>query len=77
MIRLNLNPSLLKSLNFNKKDNTLEIEFKHHIKTTECMDIPISIVKDYVSSMKEKGVSVINEDCHVNLKIVHSNFIAS
>ena len=77
MIRLNLSPSFLKSLNFNKKNDTLEIEFKKSIKTTECMDIPISIVKDYVNSMKERGFSVIQENPPTNLKIVHSNFKAS
>ena len=40
------------------------------------MDIPISVLTDYVNSMKERGISVIKDGYHANLKIVHSNFKA-
>ncbi|MBP0904118.1 hypothetical protein ACFSKN_08455 [Mariniflexile gromovii] len=74
MIRLHLKSAILKSLNFNKKDKTLEIEFKDGIKTTDCMDIPISILEDYVNSIKQNGGLCIDEDHRSNLKIVYSNF---
>ncbi|WP_308992205.1 hypothetical protein QLS71_018715 [Mariniflexile litorale] len=77
MIRLHLNPAILKSLNFNKKDETLEIEFKDDIKTTDCIDIPISILQDYVDSIKQSGMLDTDETHCSNLRIVHSNFKAS
>ncbi|WP_396600699.1 hypothetical protein [Algibacter sp. R77976] len=76
MIRLNLNPSIIKNLNFNKEEETLEIEFKRHIKTTQCINIPLSILQDYVETIKDGHI--INEDhCKSNLTVVYSNFKAS
>ncbi len=77
MIRLNLKPSIIKNLSFNKKDKTLEIEFKRHIKTAQCIHIPLSILKDYVDSLKQEDIIENAEVFQSNLKIVYSNFKAS
>ncbi|MDO7173212.1 hypothetical protein [Mariniflexile sp. AS56] len=74
MIRLQLIPSILKSLNFNKKDKILEIEFKDGINSNKCMDIPISVLEDYITSITESGVLDTHPKHHSQLKIVHSNF---
>ena len=76
MIRLFLNSALLKSLNFNKKEATLEIEFKDDVNTADCLDIPISTLQDYVDSLKLSGLLENVETHPSNLKIVHSNFKA-
>ncbi|WP_445731065.1 hypothetical protein [Mariniflexile sp.] len=62
MIRLYLNPTILKSLNFNKKDDTLEVEFKDDIDTSDFLDIPISILRKYLESIK-KPVFWIKKKC--------------
>ena len=77
MIRLNLKPSIIKSLSFNKKDKTLEIEFKRHIKTAQCINIPLSILKDYVESLKMEEITENECAFQSTLKIVYSNFKAS
>ena len=77
MIRLNLKPSIVKSLSFNKKDETLEIEFKRNIKATQCINIPLSILQDYVESLKQEDIIENEEVFQSNLKIVYSNFKAS
>lgn len=48
MIRLQLKPSILKSLNFNKEKESLEIEFKKGVKTAKHIEIPLSTIKDYI-----------------------------
>ncbi|ULC58627.1 hypothetical protein MBM09_11925 [Flaviramulus sp. BrNp1-15] len=77
MIRLQLKPSILKSLNFNKENESLEIEFKKDIKTAKHIEIPLSIIKDYVNSLKENILFENEEDNHSNLRIVYSNFKTS
>ncbi len=75
MIRLNLKPSVIKNLSFNKKDKTLEIEFKHHINTAKHINIPLEIIKDYVDALKYNDTLLEeNELFKSNLKVVHSNF---
>lgn len=74
MIRLQLNPSILKSLNFNKDNESLEIEFKKDIKAAKHIEIPLSIIKDYINSIKENILLEKDEENHSNLKIVYSNF---
>jgi hypothetical protein len=76
MIRLHLNPSILKSLNFNEKDESLEIEFKKDIETAQHINIPMSIIQDYINSIKESVILKDKEDSQTNLKIVYSNFKA-
>lgn len=74
MIRLQLKPSILKRLNFNRKNNALEIEFKKNIKTAKHIEIPLSIIQEYISSIKE---NILYEDIDYyqsNLKVVHSKF---
>lgn len=73
MIRLNLKPSLIKNLSFNRTNETLEIEFKRHIKTAECINIPLSILQEYVESLKLEDT----KEEQSNLKLVHSNFKSS
>ena len=77
MIRLQLKPSILKSLNFNKESESLEIEFKKDIKTAKHIEIPLSIIKDYVNSLKENILLENEENNHSNLRIVYSNFKTS
>lgn len=75
MIRLNLKPSVIKNLNFNKKDKTLEIEFKHHINTAQHINIPLKVIKDYVEALKYDDIlSEDSESFESYLKVVHSNF---
>ncbi|MGB5418610.1 hypothetical protein [Algibacter sp.] len=74
MIRLSLNPSIIKKLNFNKKNETLEIEFKRHIKTAQCINIPLSILQDYIASLKNDDIMEVEDQFPSTLKIVHSNF---
>ena len=75
MIRLNLQPSVIKNLNFNKKDKTLEIEFKHHINTAKHINIPLEVIKDYVDDLKYDDILLEeNELYEPILKVVHSNF---
>lgn len=74
MIRLNLKPSIIKALSFNKKNETLEIEFKRHIKTAQCINIPLSILQDYVESLKLQDSLEDSNEIQSNLKIVYSNF---
>ena len=74
MIGLQLNPSILKSLNFNKDNESLEIEFKKDIKAAKHIEIPLSIIKDYINSIKENILLEKDEENHSNLKIVYSNF---
>jgi hypothetical protein len=76
MIRLNLEPSVIKNLTFNKKDKSLEIEFKENIKTSKCINIPLSILKEYVDSLREKELFIGKKNYQSTLKIVHSNFKA-
>lgn len=77
MIRLNLKPSVIKKLSFNKKDKTLEIEFKRHIKTAQCINIPLSILQDYVETLRHNEIAKNEDVFQSNLKIVYSNFKAS
>ncbi|MEL0455939.1 hypothetical protein WJN01_06850 [Flavobacteriaceae bacterium SZ-1-7] len=77
MIRLHLNPSIVKHLNFNEQDKMLEIEFKHHIKVAKYFNIPLSILHDYIESLKEESAEQSNDAHQSNLKIVYSNFKAS
>tara|TARA_R110001583_G_scaffold20724_2_gene79327 strand:+ start:104 stop:334 length:231 start_codon:yes stop_codon:yes gene_type:complete len=74
MIRLHLNPSIVKSLNSNEKEESLEIEFKEDVKTSQHIDIPMSIIQDYVNSVKESAFLKSEENIQSNLKIVYSNF---
>ncbi|SFZ91358.1 hypothetical protein SAMN05428642_10220 [Flaviramulus basaltis] len=74
MIRLHLNPSILKSLNFNKKNESLEIEFKKNVKTAQHIEIPLSIINDYINSIKENILSEDKDDIKSNLRVVYSNF---
>lgn len=75
MIRLNLKPSVIKNLSFNKKDKTLEIEFKHHVNTAKHINIPLEVIKDYVDALKYDNILLEdNELFEPNLKVVHSNF---
>lgn len=76
MIRLLLKSTVIKSLNFNKKEETLQIEFKDEVKTSNCLDIPISIMQDYIESMIQNGLLESGEDHRSYLRIVHSNFKA-
>ena len=71
-IHLQLKPSIIKSLNFNKKEESLEIEFKKDVKTANHINIPLSIIKDYISSVKENILTEHKADNH--LKVVYSNF---
>ena len=76
MIRLKLNATLLKNINFNKKDNVLEVEYKHEAINSDSMDISISTLEAYVNSMKvDKSLDLDKQ--HQTMKIVHSNFKAS
>ncbi|SFD28643.1 hypothetical protein [Algibacter pectinivorans] len=75
MIRLNLKPSVIKNINFNKKDEMLEIEFKRHISTAQCINIPLSILKDYVETLRNDQEN--ENEFQPNLTVVHSNFKAS
>ncbi|KAA5824776.1 hypothetical protein FPF71_08825 [Algibacter amylolyticus] len=75
MIRLNLKPSVIKNINFNKNDETLEIEFKRHINTAQCINIPLSILQDYVETLKDDKEN--DDDYQPNLTVVYSNFKAS
>lgn len=77
MIRLNLEPSIIKNLSFNKKDKTLEIEFKRNIKTAQHINIPLYILEEYVESLKKEEILENAEIFQSNLKIVYSNFNAS
>ena len=77
MIRLSLKPTIIKNLNFNKKDKTLEIEFKQNIKTAQCINIPLSILQDYVESLSHDEIFEKEKAYRPNLKIVYSNFKAS
>ena len=74
---LNLKPSIIKNFSFNKKDKTLEIEFKRNIKTAHYINIPLSILEDYVESLKQEEVLENAEVFQSNLKVVYSNFKAS
>jgi hypothetical protein len=75
MIRLQLKPSILKSLNFNKENDSLEIEFKKDVETAKHIEIPLSTIKEYINSLKEDILSNNTEAQSTHLKIVHSNFI--
>ncbi|WP_298499758.1 hypothetical protein [uncultured Algibacter sp.] len=77
MIRLYLKPSIIKSLSFNKRLKTLDVQFKKHIKTTDCLNIPLSVLQEYVETIRsEEGIE--NDDSlQSNLKVVYSNFKAS
>jgi hypothetical protein len=77
MIRLNLKPSIIKKLSFNKKEKSLEIEFKENIKTSKCINIPLSMLHEYVESLRRSEKFNNQEEHHSTLKIVHSNFEAS
>jgi len=77
MIRLNLKPSIVKYLSFNKKDETLEIEIKRNIKTSKCINMPLPILQDYVESIKQEELIENADPFQSNLKIVYSNFKAS
>ncbi|MEP3836705.1 MAG: hypothetical protein ABJM36_03615 [Algibacter sp.] len=74
MTRLNLKPSVIKNINFNKNDETLEIEFKRHISTAQCINIPLSIIQDYVETLKDDK---LGDDFQPNLTVVYSNFKVS
>jgi hypothetical protein len=76
MIRLQLKPSILKSLSFNKENESLEIEFKKDIKMANHIEIPLSTIKEYINSLKENILSE-TEEHKSHLKIVHSNFKAA
>ena len=75
MIRLNLKPSIIENLSFNKDNKTLEIEFKRHIKITQCINISMSILQDYVKTFSPDNLT--EKPFQSNLKIVHSNFKTS
>ncbi|WJJ98250.1 hypothetical protein [Algibacter luteus] len=77
MIRLNLKPSIIKKLSFNKKKKSLEIEFKENIKTSKCINIPLSILQEYVDSLSRNEIFTDKNEYQSTLKIVHSNFKAS
>lgn len=78
MIRLSLKPSIIKNLSFNKKSKSLEIEFKRHIKTTQCINIPLSILQDYVESLRtDDNFDTDFTPYQSSLKIVYSNFKVS
>lgn len=77
MIRLQLKTSILKSLNFNKEKESLEIEFKKGIKTAKHIEIPLFTIKDYIYSIKENMLFENEEKYPPYLKIVYSNFKAS
>ncbi|GAA4896334.1 hypothetical protein GCM10023311_21300 [Flaviramulus aquimarinus] len=77
MIRVHLNPSIIESLNFNKNDEILEIEFKPDVNPAECIDISMSILKDYVNSIKPENTIETKNNFYRNLRVVYSNFKAS
>lgn len=77
MIRLSLKPAFVKNLRFNKKDETLEIEFKNHIKTSDCINIPLSVLHNYVETLKKEDLLEYEQSFLPKLKVVHSNFRAS
>lgn len=77
MTRLNLKPSIIKNLSFNKKNKTLQIKFKRHIKTAKCINISISILKDYIETLKHTKTTEKEDTFQSNLKIVYSNFKAT
>ncbi|MFV9551356.1 hypothetical protein [Algibacter sp. PT7-4] len=79
MIRLSLKPSNIKNLSFNKIDETLEIEFKHHINTAQCINIPLSIIEDYIESLNEETLEFENDNQNppTNLTVVYSNYKVS
>ena len=74
MIRLHLNPTVLKSLNFNKEDDFLEIEFKDCVPAENHIDIPLSVIQKYVDSIKENVIYDEKNNLSSHLKIVYSNF---
>lgn len=74
MIRLNVSPSVLKSVFFNKEKESLDITFKDDINTEKQIDILMSIIHDYITSIEKVEKLKVNEDVYANLKIVHSNF---
>ena len=77
MIRLNLEPSIIKNLSFNKKDKFLEIEFKSNIKAAQHINIPLSILEEYVESLKQVDLIEKVGEFQSSMKIVYSNFKAS
>ena len=77
MIHLQLKPSILKSLNFNKENESLEIEFRKDVKTANHIEIPLSTIKEYMNSLKENILSENTEEHKSHLKIVYSNFKAA
>lgn len=77
MIRLQLKPSILKSLNFNKDNESLEIVFKKEIKTANHIEIPLKIIEDYIKSLKLNDFTEDEDNNLEHLKIVYSNFQTS
>lgn len=77
MIRLKLNATLLKNINFNKKDNVLEVEYKHEAINSDSMNISISTLEAYINSMKVDESLHLDKQQQQTMKIVHSNFKAS
>jgi len=74
MIPVHIKSSLLKSLNFNEENKSLEIEFKKDFKNPKYIEIPLSIIKAYINSI---NTNILQENLHEHpshLKIVHSNF---
>ncbi len=74
MIPIHVKPSILKSLNFNKENESLEIEFKKDVKTANHVEIPLSTIKEYINTLKESMLSENTKEYTSHLKIVHSNF---
>jgi hypothetical protein len=72
-----LKPSIIKSLNFNEKEESLEIELRKGVKTANHINIPLSIIKDYINSVKENILLENKENNQSNLRIVYSNFKVS
>ena len=74
MIPIHLKPSILKSLNFNEENNSLEIEFKKDAKTPKYIEIPIATIKEFINSLDANTLLDNVQEHASHLKIVHSNF---
>lgn len=74
MIPIYIKPSILKSLNFNEENKSLEIEFKKDVKTPKYIEIPIATIKEFINSLNANILLKNVQEHASHLKIVHSNF---
>jgi hypothetical protein len=74
MIPIHIKPSILKSLNFNEENKSLEIEFKKDVKTVKYIEIPIATIKEFINSLNANMLLENAQEYPSHLKIVHSNF---